>query len=151
MANKLLYHFFDDDDFLMISGKIKEIEKITSGEIRVALKDSLSFRERNKSIKELAGGEFIRLGMHDTRDKTGILLYINLKLRKFYILADDGINNKVEQETWNNIAAGMEADFQIGQYTMGIIKALDKVGSILNEHFPIMADDTNELSNKVIV
>ena len=53
MANELLYHFFDDDDFLRISNKIKEMEKITAGEIRVAVKENKSFLKRNKSVEYL--------------------------------------------------------------------------------------------------
>ncbi len=80
MPNELLYHFFDDDDFLMISEKIKEMEKITSGEIRVALKESVPYFKRKKDIKELAREEFHNLKMDETRDKTGILIFILLAM-----------------------------------------------------------------------
>jgi uncharacterized membrane protein len=45
----------------------------------------------------------------------------------------------------------MEADFKIGKYLDGIISTIEKVGNILGEYFPIKDDDTNELSNKVVV
>lgn len=151
MQNELLYHYFDDDDFLRISNKIKEMEKITAGEIRVALKEKKSFRNRNKSIRQLAEEEFQKLGMHDTRDKTGILIYILLADRKFYILADEGINKKVEQSTWDGIRDEMQGEFKSGHYTDGIVTCVDQVGKILGEHFPIKPDDTNELSNKVVM
>ncbi len=151
MKNELLYHFFSDDDFLDISNKIKEMEKITSGEIRVAIKENISFQNKNKDISELAAKEFYKLGMADTRDKTGILIYILLEKRKFHILADAGINEKVEQLTWDSIRDEMTDEFKKGNYLTGIITTLEKVGNILGEHFPIKSDDTNELSNKVIV
>ena len=103
MQNELLYHYFNDDDFLRISHKIKESEKITAGEIRVALKEKKSFLKRNKQIDELAKEEFLSLGMSDTRDRTGILIYVLLGEKQFYILADEGINKKVEQATWDNV------------------------------------------------
>ena len=78
MSNELLYHFFDDDDFLLISNKIKETEKVTSGEIRVALKESVPFFKKKKDIGKLAQEEFYNLRMYETRDKTGILIYILL-------------------------------------------------------------------------
>ena len=95
MANELTYHFFDDDDFLMISNKIKEMEKITSGEIRIAIKEKVQLGKRSKEIRELAEEEFYRLKMDETRDKTGILIYILLNNRQFYNLADSGIDEKV--------------------------------------------------------
>lgn len=151
MKNELLYHFFSDDDFLDISNKIKETEKITSGEIRVAIKEKAPFLKNNKDIKELAADEFYKLGMASTRDKTGILIYILLSKRMFYILADSGINEKVEQSTWDKIRDEMENEFKIGNYLTGILSTISKVGNILGTFFPIKEDDTNELSNKVIV
>ncbi len=151
MSNELLYKFFDDDDFLLISDKIKEMEKVTAGEIRVAVKEELSLRDRKKELKTLAEEEFYKLGMNETRDKTGILIFIHLEKRQFYILADEGINSKVDQSTWDKIRDEMQDEFKSGHYTQGILTALEKVGKILGEHFPIKADDTNELSNKVVL
>jgi len=150
MGNELLYHFFSDDDFLDISNKIKEMEKITAGEIRVAVKEELPLLKKKKSIKDLAAEEFYNLGMADTRDKTGILIYVLLSQRKFYILADSGINEKVEQKTWDTIRDEMTEEFKHGHYLKGIINTIEKVGTILGKHFPIKSDDTNELSNKVV-
>lgn len=151
MANELLYHFFNDDDFLDVSNTIKKMEKITSGEIRVAIKEDTVFLKKNKEIKVLAEEEFYKLGMAETRDKTGILIYVLLSKRKFYILADSGINEKVSQDVWNKMRNEMQIEFQQGRYLEGIVKTIEKVGNLLSEYFPIKDDDTNELSNKVIV
>lgn len=151
MPNQLLYHFFDDDDFLIISEKIKEMEKITSGEIRIAVKESAHYFKRKKGIKELAREEFHNLKMDETRDKTGILIYILLASRKFFIAADSGINSKVEQETWDKVRDEMESQFKHGHFLEGVVSAIERVGTILSEYFPIKSDDKNELSNKVVL
>jgi uncharacterized membrane protein len=151
MANELLYHFFNDDDFLDISNTIKKMEKITSGEIRVAIKEEADFLKKRKDIKTLAEEEFYKLKMDSTRDKTGILIYVLLSKRKFYILTDSGINEKVDQDVWDVMRDEMQTAFQLGHYLEGIIKTIEKVGNLLSQHFPIKHDDTNELSNKVIV
>ncbi len=151
MNNELLYHFFSDDDFLDISNEIKKMELITAGEIRVAIKEYPPKLKGKKPIKDLATDEFYKLGMANTRDKTGILIYILLERREFYILADSGINEKVEQKTWDNVSKEMELEFKQGRYLEGITLTINKVGNILSKFFPIKADDTNELSNKVVV
>jgi uncharacterized membrane protein len=151
MPNELLYHFFNDDDFLDISNMVKEMEKITSGEIRVAIKEEADFLKKKKDIKILAEEEFYKLKMDSTRDKTGILIYVLLPKRKFYILADSGINEKVDQAVWDVMRDEMQVEFQKGHYLEGIIKTIEKVGNLLTQYFPIKHDDTNELSNKVIV
>ena len=148
MNENLIYHFFTDDDFLRISETIKKNEKTTAGEIRVAIKDDITFFGKN-DIRKLAEEEFFRLGMNNTRDKTGILIYVNLLQRQFYILADSGINAKVEQSVWDDIRNEIQNEFKLGHYTEGIIYGINEVGKILTNHFPIKPDDVNELTNKV--
>ena len=149
MKEKLIYQYFSDDDFLRFSKKIKEMEKITAGEIRLSIKEGIPFLKRKDDIRKLAYEEFNKLKMYDTRDKTGILIYILLNEHKFYILADSGINDKVEQSVWDNIRDKMQNNFKDGYYREGVIDTINSVGNILGKHFPIKPDDTNELSNKV--
>jgi len=151
VQNKLLYTYFSDDDFLRISNKIQEMEKITSGEIRVNFKETKPVFKKKKSIRSLAEEEFAKLGMAETRDKTGILIFVLLKERQFYILADSGINEKVKQTTWDSVRDNIQNEFKNGNYLSGITSAVEQVGKILSEHFPIKVDDTNELSNKVVI
>jgi uncharacterized membrane protein len=148
---RLIYHYFSDDDFLHISGKIKEMEKTTSGEIRVAIKEKRHFLQRKRTIHQLAVEEFHKLNMHNTRDKTGILLYLLLHDRLFYILGDQGIHEKIGDETWAQIRDEIQTHFKDGNFPEGILWGIERVGKILTEHFPIKPDDTNELSNEVVI
>ncbi len=151
MKNNLIYEYFSDDDFLLISDKIQEMEKKTSGEIRVSMRsDNLKGKDK-PDIRKLAEAEFHKLKMDDTRDKTGILIYVNLFLKQFYILADSGINDKVDQNTWHLVSNEIQDAFQNGRYVHGIIAGINSVGSILMKHFPIKTDDTNEISNQVVI
>ena len=149
--NELVYHFFNDDDFLRISSRISESEKITSGEIRVSIKEKRSFFDRNKNFVDIVEKEFYRLNMHQTRDKTGVLLYFLLGERQFFILADQGINERVDPNTWEILSHEITNHFQDGNFTEGILKGIEKVGVLLSEYFPIKPDDTNELNNKVVI
>ncbi len=149
MKNRLIYHFLSDDDLLRISNRIKEMEKTTAGEICVSLKEKRNFFDRNKSVRSLAEKEFYKLGIHNTKDKTGILIFILLEGRKFYILADSGINDKVDEGTWEEVKNEMQSMFSRGEFNKGILHGVDRVGKILSLHFPIKPGDTNELSNRV--
>jgi uncharacterized membrane protein len=151
MKNRLIYNFFSDDDFLRISNQIKKSEQNTSGEIRISIRESRSFREFKRDIKDLAEKEFRKLGMINTRDRTGILLFLLLGERKFYIFADEGINNKAPKDTWDKVRDEIQLQFREGKFANGLIHGIERVGKILVEHFPVRKDDTNELSNKVII
>lgn len=144
-----IYDFLNDDDLLRISGKIREMEMMTSGEIRVSVKEKKPLLKRRKDISELAKEEFFRLKMDNTRDKTGILIYLLLDQRQFYILADSGINEKVTRNTWDLIRDEVQEKFRMGRFSEGIILCIERVGNKLAENFPRKSDDTNELSDKV--
>jgi len=151
MKEELVYHYFTDDDFLRISNKIKEMEKITAGEIRVSIKEKKHILHSRYNIRQIAEKEFAKLKMDKTRDRTGILLLLILNERQFYILADSGINQKVSEDTWDKIKNEIQSEFRKGHFTEGIILGIDKVGRVLSAHFPIKSDDTNELSNEVVI
>ncbi|CUS96084.1 TLP18.3, Psb32 and MOLO-1 founding protein of phosphatase [Candidatus Kryptobacter tengchongensis] len=140
---------FSRDDLRKISDKISEIEKNTSGEIRVSIREKRSLMEKKLSIFDMALREFYRLGMDKTKDGTGVLVYILLSEKKLQIVADKGINDKVENETWQKIADKIAEKFKQGKYLDGIIDGLDEIGKILSQNFPIKPDDRNELSNEV--
>ena len=150
MQKKLIYNYLTDDELLRISNAIKQVEKATAGEIRVSIKEKRPFLN-NASIYELAKKEFYKLGVDKTRDKTGILIFILLDKKQFYILADEGINEIVAENTWDGIKNEMEKRFKEGNFCKGIIHGITEVGKLLSKHFPIKPDDTNELSNEVVL
>jgi uncharacterized membrane protein len=151
MEKQLIYYFLNDDELLRISNKIKQAEKTTAGEICVSIKEHKNFFQKRKTVRDLAEEEFFKLGIDKTRDSTGILIFILLENRQFYILADKGINEKVEPKTWDSIKDEMQKKFLKGNFSKGIIHGVEEVGKILNKHFPIKPDDTNELSNMVVI
>lgn len=151
MKTPLIYKFLNDDELLRISNKIKDEEKKTAGEICLSIRGHRSFLQRRKSVRELAEKEFFKLGIDKTRDKTGILIFFLLEAREFQILADSGINEKVPEKTWHHIKDEMQTHFLEGRFSEGIIHGIDRVGNILSEHFPVKSDDTNELSDRVVL
>ena len=102
-------------------------------------------------LQDIALNEFYNLGMDKTRDKTGILLFILLKEKRFQILADTGINSKIEQKAWDDIALGLSDYFKNGNYLEGVVNTVGEMGKILSNHFPKKADDWDELSDEVSV
>ena len=148
---QLIYHFVNDDELLRITNKIREYEKLTAGEICVSIKEHKTFFQKRRSVGELAKKEFARLGIGKTRDKTGVLIYILLEERQFYILADSAINNKVKENTWHKIKDGMQDFFMKGMFAKGILHGVEETGKVLAEHFPVRPDDINEIPDRVIL
>ncbi len=142
--------YFSKSELQSLSAVIAEAEKTTSGEIRVVIRQRRQWKERKLSLLDLTLNEFYRLGMQNTRDKTGVLIMLVLSEHKFQIIADEGINRKVEEGTWNKLAESMAAHFKKGNYLDGMAETIRAVGNELSKHFPRIADDTNELSNEIV-
>lgn len=152
MYNKnFISEYLTDKDLDEISAAIGEIEKRTSGELRLCIKKNRGYLESDLSPRELAIREFFNLKMNETADKTGVLFYVLFDEHKFEIVADEGINSKISQSEWNNISSEMIKEFSSHRYKDGFLKSLLKVGDILIREFPVKEGDINELSNEVVI
>ena len=85
-----------------------------------------------------------------THGRTGILIYLSMAERRAEIVADEAIAAKVAPEVWGDAMAAMLAHIREGNIADGMIAAIDKVGVVLAEHFPLAEGDTNELPDRLI-
>jgi uncharacterized membrane protein len=147
--NAFLKSYFSASDLTRIAAAISELERTTSGEIRVSVVRQRRWSERSLPLEELAQRDFYRLGMDKTKDATGVLLFLLLGERKFRIVADRGINERVPQGTWDEIGSLLASHFKEEHYLGGVLEALRRIGAVLEKHFPRRSDDTDELTNSV--
>lgn len=151
MSKKFIYKYLSDEELKLISAKIGEIEKTTSGELVITLKEKRNLLEKHKSVHLLAEKEFISAKIGKTKGSTGILFFIIFNVKGFSILADKGINEKVEQSVWDEIAKSISDNFKQQKYFNGLLNGIEEAGKILASHFPIQPEDINELPNEVRV
>ena len=85
-----------------------------------------------------------------TTGRTGILVYLSLAERRAEILADEAIASKVSADLWGEALAAMLAQLKQGRMADGLIAAVERVGTVLAEHLPRAADDSNELPDRLI-
>jgi len=145
----LVKNFLTKQDLKDIADAIGAQEKRTSGEIRVAVRQKRARKEKSLSVEQLARHEFVHLGMVKTKERTGILIFILLEAREFFILADEHINAKVPPDTWKSVAQAMGSSFARKEFRQGLLTAIQSVGDHLVSHFPVREGDTNELPNSV--
>lgn len=145
----LVKSFLSKQELKEIAQAIAAAEKRTSGEIRVSIRQKRSKKERSLSVEQLARHEFVHLGMTKTEERTGILIFILLDAREFFILADEHINQKVEPDTWKKVADAMSVHFSRKEFLHGLLSAVRSVGDHLAKHFPPSAHNKNELPDEV--
>jgi len=132
---------FDSD---RIVAAIAAAEKTTSGEIRVHVT-----RRKPDDVETRARRRFEQLGMTRTKGRNGVLVYVAPRARKFRVIGDTAIHEKVGDAFWLAVAAEMEARFRKGEFTEGVIAAVAKVGEVLAAHFPPLPGDVNELPDSI--
>jgi putative membrane protein len=107
-------------------------------------------QEFDIEVREKALVSFVEHGLHETRDKTGILILISLFEHRVQVLADSGINAKVPEHTWEEIVAIIIDGLKTGNTCAATCQAVERCGELLQEHFPRKHDDTDELPNLII-
>jgi putative membrane protein len=107
-------------------------------------------RQLEEEVREAAMTAFFVEKLYKTKDENGILLFISVFERKVWIIADGGINAKINQNRWQDLVNLITNGIKEGKQAQAICEAIHQAGNILKEHFPIQPDDNNELRDLII-
>lgn len=139
-----LDNFISKPDQGRVVAAIGEAEKMTSGEIRVHLTPRCGDDVMRDAIKT-----FNRLRMYKTRHRNGVLIFVAFESRKLAILGDNGINEVVSANYWDEEKDILLEYLKNGDPATGLCAVIARVGAKLKAYFPIEDDDVNELSNEI--
>ena len=146
----LVRRYFPAADLQRITNAIGEGEKLHRAEIRFCVEGALELSEllRKKSPRECAIEAFSDLGVWDTEDNSGVLIYLLLAEHDIEIVANRGINAKVAPTEWEGVCRLIEDGFRSAKHTDAIIAGIERLSSILATHFPPNGTRRNELPNE---
>ncbi len=85
-----------------------------------------------------------------TLGRTGVLIYLSVRERRAEIVADCAIASKVSAAVWGEAMATMISHVKDGHVADGMVAAVEQVGAVLREHFPLEGMDRNELPDRLI-
>ena len=127
-------------------------EKNHSGELRFVIEGSLDIAAlwHGTTARQRAIDVFSQLRVWDTEENSGVLIYVLLAERRVEIVADRGINRRVDKAVWRGICTGMEDAFRQGRYADGAVAGVESIGRLLSTHFPAGKDNPDELDNAPI-
>lgn len=138
------------EDFLTAAQEQEVIEAIrkaelqTSGEIRVHIE-----KHTDKEVVERASEVFHWLKMDLTEQHNGVLIYVAVEDRTFAIYGDKGINAVVPKDFWASTRTKILEHFKKGDFTTGLVEGIAIAGEQLQQHFPWVHGDENELPDDV--
>lgn len=139
--------YLSESEILQLQAEIANVEDKTTGEIRLSLRERRKYFEKLYKLHELAIQDFEKMGMTNTKERTGILIFIVFDEHYFDILADEGIYSKISDEVWNELEEKLKSEFRKENYFAGIINILRNMSEILQNEFPIEGNDVNQISD----
>jgi len=138
--------FLDALDDERIVAAIREAESRTRAEIRVHVA-----QDAVEDAQAAGARAFESLGMTQTAERNGVLLFVAPASRRFAVLGDAGIHERCGAGLWADVAQAMAAEFRAGHFTEGILAGIAAVVAELARHFPRWSGDgdRNELPDTV--
>lgn len=135
---------FSEQEQQLIRAAVELAERFTSGEIRICVEKTCS-----EPVLDRAANYFKKLGMDKTAQRNGVLIYIAMQDHQFAIIGDVGINRVVPPDFWDSTKEAMLNHFKNGNHTEGIISGIKLAGEQLQEFFPYLDSDVNELPDDI--
>lgn len=124
-------------------------------------------RYRKDAVLRRALRFFAESGVYETKEHSGILIFISLLEHEACIIADRGMHTKVAQEQWNDLASQLVAGFANAHNAQvahtapetyipspaakALIQTIENCGDLLASHFPAPDNNIDELNNSLIV
>ena len=114
-----------------IVAAIHDAEHKSTGQIRVLIS-----AKHVADAVAAAQAEFLRLGMNQSAERNGVLIFVAPRARKFAVIGDVAVHAQCGDEFWRQLADAMGGYFRNAEFTPGIIHGVQKAGELLAKHFP---------------
>jgi uncharacterized membrane protein len=124
------------DERAAIARALAKAEEGTTGRIGVRV-----IPDRDVDAFERAKREFLRAGLHRHAHQNGVLILVAPKARRFAIVGDRALHEKVGDAFWREVVSETEPYFARGALLDGIVHAVDRAGAVLRAHFPETAQE----------
>jgi putative membrane protein len=119
----------------LLAAFIPGLRKLLTG------RQTLDYRVSQRAVEAFVSEEVFQ-----TRDRSGILIFLSLLERKVVVLGDSGINAKVNKGEWEGVVRTIVDALHAGRPTDGMVRAIAQCGELLQRRgVEIRPDDTNEL------
>lgn len=94
--------------------------------------------------------QFIEQGLHRTRERLGVLIFVSVAEHYVEILADDGVAQHIEDHVWQELIDDFVEQVRRGKVEEGFVECVQRTGEILADVFP-PTHERNELSDDLVV
>ncbi len=114
------------------------------------LAPAINTAKKQQKVQERSAWVFYENRLYNTKEGTGVLLYISLYERTARILADAGIYQKIGQDGLQDMAEKLALGIRQGRGATAILESLDVLENVLATNFPPPEKNENELPDAVL-
>ncbi|GAG91737.1 unnamed protein product [marine sediment metagenome] len=107
--------------------------------------------DQSTQVQMRAETEFFEANLNSTVGSTGVLIFVSLMEHQVVVLGDKSIAEKVSPDCWQKVIDILISDIKTKNLASGFVDAIAECEKILTPHFPIKADDVDELRNHLII
>jgi putative membrane protein len=106
--------------------------------------------EMARAVYRRAVEAFLEHGLFDTDERTGILLFVSLNEHRIEVLADRGIDARVDAQAWSDVTDHIRRGIEEDRLTQGLLNGIECCGRVLDEHgLEASPEGDNELANRL--
>lgn len=136
-----------------IEAEVVAAEAGHGSELRVVVEASLDLAAllRGTSARSRALEVFASMGVWDTEENNGVLLYVLLADRDVEIVADRGVARRVAQAEWEAICRDMETLFRAGRHEEALLAGVRRIGERLVVLYPGGGKAANQLPDRPVL
>ena len=148
-----LHRRFPSHALTAIEEAVRASERAHRGEIRVAIEVMLDLKAlwRVRTARARALEVFGELGVWNTRERNGVLIYVLLAERTVEIVADSGFEGRVSESEWRDVCAVIERDFAAGRWRDGVLRGIEGATELMQRAFPASGPRVNEQADRPAV
>lgn len=100
------------------------------------------------ATRQRAENAFLEEEVFNTRQRTGIMIFISFFEHEVIIIADKGISKVVDQKQWDSLVGDLIKNIRAGKIVEGLEQSILSCGKLLlDKGFTKTADDVNELTD----
>lgn len=134
--------YFPADALARISREIGLSENQHNAQVRFVIESRFSFEDiwLGVETRTRAWQWFGELGVWDTEQNCGVLVYVSFADRQVEIVADRGISSRVPPQMWQAVVDVMLAGFRQGEFVAGLENGLKQTTDILRQYYPYTAE-----------
>jgi len=99
------------------------------------------------SVERAAKAEFVERRVFETRERTGVLIYVAQTERLAKVLPDRGVSERVDQAEWHQAVARIAHSVEKSDEGSELASAIMGLAPLLGAALPPREDDFNELED----